>query len=216
MRRSWLGALAALLLFAGPALARDWKLGFIGDSITVLTADQVCTVFIARGDTATCNNQGHSGYQSGGFVSGSAALIDAKTAFAAAGVTIVHVMLGTNDTASDMSVPEHLANMTSLINDLVASGYKVVVSKIPWADPAFGWVNVQTLAQPYRDADLTLVNGTTVAKGDDLAYDQFFADHTLLGDGVHPSSAGQTVLSTDWANAIAAAFGPTAGGLRLR
>ena len=213
-----------------PSALGDFAVGFIGDSITggagasdsAHYAATVCGATLATWDrprTVTVVNQGIAGTVSHDWIpSFGTKYSDAVTAFAAASppVTIVHVMLGTNDAkAAPGTATFYSTNLGDMVSSLVSAGYKVVVSYPPWL--VYSVANVSypgawntdspaeiALYQPKIDA---LVDGVHVFQGDTQAYDYFQANPSLLADGVHPDDAGHAWLGGQWAAAIALALG---------
>lgn len=195
------------------------KVGYIGDSIcTDLAMGAATAELIALGYTATGVNQGASGSSTADWLSGSGRLSAAKAAFAAAGVTLVHVMLGTNDirTPNSFTPTQHAAYMKNIVLDLTASGYQVVISKPLWTVPgaAFNGVawpsDVNAAYLAYFTADMALVDGSTVFQGDTANYAASILNNPAgmqSSDGVHPTDAGALIVGRNWAVAIDQRFG---------
>jgi lysophospholipase L1-like esterase len=198
----------------GVTLGAPLHIGFIGDSITdgfdvttkpgTLAAAQVQ---LMTGRYTTATNQGVDGTQTGSWISGSTDLNTAKAAFAAAGVTIVCIMLGTNDSYGN-SAATYQSNLTSCVNDLVGAGYTVILNYPPGYKPditnPYDEVALGRL-ETYPTAIAALVNGSTILQGDKMAL-PYFAERTDLlqsGDGIHMTDTGNPTLAQFWATAIA-------------
>lgn len=204
--------------------AATLKLGFIGDSITngfgtTLKPGTICAEYLERlGRLRVCTatNYGVNGADSVDYISGSANLIAAKSAFSSAGVTHVVITLGTNDTAGAVSNATYLSNMTSCVNDLVTAGYVVILNNPPGYEPGstvgYGNAQVDRLVGYATQLD-SLVNGTTILRGDKLALAYFSGfNNELVGDGVHFTDTGNEHLAALWAFAIDAALNPSGSG----
>jgi len=197
-------------------------IGFIGDSITAGSAiggaafaPGVTTVASLSGGglTVSGSNQGVTSLSSTDWLPGGAYLPGAMTAFASAGVRIVHIMLGTNDQLTTVlnSPATYQANMRSIANTLVAAGYVVVLSFMPiMGTAATGYgaggsvasCNAQYLL--YQQRLIQLADGENIFIGDTLAY-SYFAAHPseVKADGVHPNAAnGSADLGNLWADAM--------------
>lgn len=198
-------------------------IGFIGDSITqgigagvggdapTLTGKELAVGWGYR-SVAVCN-QGGAGTTSANWTPGNVSFTASLAAFAAAGCTVIHVMLGTNDCSSSggISGAAYQSNMVSIVNGLVAAGYKVVVSWPPYVDIANGtyaqWdagsLNAMLSYQPIIAA---MVDNVHVFLGDTQAWSYFADNRNLLPDGVHPGTVGYPYLAQLWAQAIATAL----------
>ena len=209
------------------------KIGLIGDSITNrielfsagLLAAKWAEMYPKYLFTAT--NCGQSASTTLEWLPGSAYhyLPDAISAFQAAGVTHVLVMLGTNDAIdSQARTPaSYKANMQTICTELINAGFKVVLNAQPayrlnYAPQSPGGYSANSYALlPQYVAKLDeLVNGTTIFKGDRQAFAATAekAD-TLLSDWVHPNLAGSTLLAQLWfepLGAILGIYGSSSGG----
>ncbi len=208
-------------------------LGFIGDSITggdaatdigVNDAVTLCGVQLSTTGgtrTVTTVNQGVAGTVSHDWIpSFGTDYSTAVAAFASAGVTLVHIMLGTNDAKTSnvdfLGVPGtisfYLSNLTQTVNALVTAGYKVVISYPLYLDYTNGgaaaWsAESDTVLSGFQGSINSLVDGVHVFQGDVTAY-TYFSSHTSdLVDGVHPDDSGHAYLGAHWATAIATALG---------
>lgn len=192
-------------------------IGFIGESISAGTGADNPGATIARlralrpAQNVYGCVQGHGGSTSALWASGSTYLVNAKAAFAAAGIRYVQIHLGPNDAsvANAVSQATYLANMTSLVNDLVAAGYIVILH---WATyitlPCISWdSNADPRLITYQTAQQTLINGTTILDGDHTNFTTF-QDASLTIDNVHwsPVNTGSATGSNAWANADHAAL----------
>lgn len=208
---------------AGTLRSASISVGFIGDSITVgngLSAGQdpvsQAGILLAKTRTTkivTVTNRGINGSKSGDWLSGGSNLTAAKTAMAAAGVTHVHIMLGANDAAAAnlVSAATYGANLANICADLVGAGYRVILS-YPTYIPAGASGGVTTsasvaLAKSYQAQIDALINGSTILRGDTLAW-AYFQDtlSEYQSDLTHPTAAGALSLATMWARAIDAAM----------
>lgn len=215
---------------AGGITSTTRKLGFLGDSITngsgVATKPGTLAVTklailagrsgIVAGASAT--DQGVNGSQSSDWISGSGNLGTAKTAFASASVTHVHIMLGTNDSkdTNAVSASTFLSNLTSCVNDLVGAGYKVVLSYPPGHKPDVSSGFTETSLgrlQTYLAQIDSLINGSTILRGSTLPF-VYFAENTslLASDGIHMSTNGNDDLSRMWAEAFDEIFNTSSSG----
>jgi lysophospholipase L1-like esterase len=199
------------------------KIGFIGDSITIGnpgngTPATICGQLLQRqfGTRAvTVSNQAISGTATADWLPGAGTgyLTAAKTAFAAAGVTTVLIMLGANDSGASVSAATYGSNLSSICNDLVTAGYTVILNGQGWIAPTSGWpANPNTFLRDYNAQMDSLDNGTTILRGDTEAWTYFVERQSELSDGVHPNTTGAQTYAEMWAAAFARElldFGPT-------
>lgn len=224
--------------WAAPSLS----LGFIGDSITaMLNGDAVRTTAqecanrlaeIAGSRNVTITNQAISGTRSTSWTPSdpSAQLTNAKAAFAAAKVTHVLVMLGTNDCrtyaggdgygGAANSVATYQANMAAIVANLVAAGYRVIINQPPYvAIPGSTGGNTEAgmaLMQGYQVVMDNLCDGINVYQGDQRIY-RYMAMHTgEFADGLHPNLLGSETYGLFWALAAARVLGITPNLYRPR
>ncbi len=198
-------------------------IGFIGDSITggalassigVNDAVTVCkNALAAGGRVVTSVNQGVSGTVAHDWIpSFGTHYSTAVAAFASAGVTLVHVMLGTNDCRHPPAgVAWYLENLAICVNALVSAGYKVIISYSPYVDytnptaSGQGWESDSTAELvAFQGAINGLVNGTTIFQGDVTSFAHFQSNTAQMSDGIHPNDAGHAFLGAAWAFAITA------------
>ncbi|MDR2523971.1 MAG: GDSL-type esterase/lipase family protein [Candidatus Nomurabacteria bacterium] len=195
-------------------------IGFIGDSITVGSMQQnpvaaACAVqrfsCLNRGvgdsdtdDWATDNFSGHGTPPA----TGADIMSDALTAFGAAGVEVVHIMLGANDAEIGVknSVATYKTNMQTIIDTLKNAGIRQVILSYPTYFGISGGRDAesQALNLAYQTAvdDLVSENGGFALLGDTSAYAWFEANTSALADGTHPTNDGYTQLGQFWATAI--------------
>ena len=156
--------------------------------------------------------------------------VKAKTAFTAAfgppnpktNPVWVLVMLGTNDVRSDnlFSPQTHQQNLQAITDDLVASGYNVVLNEAPSFNIATAFNGVKwdaaalTLLHSYQPGERAIAASFAktapgrVYLGDTAAFAYFstrptlFQEYGLYG-GLHPNGTGGTdALATLWAQAF--------------
>lgn len=215
---------AAAALHAGAAVAH----GVVGDSIMALTpsggarnpgqALAAHLAAIAGVRDATVANRAIAGTATADWLPAdpSGNLTAAKAAFAAAGATHVHLLLGANDCRLGVGAATYGANLASIAGDLVAAGYTCLLHMTGWIKPGasgmWGPTDSTLLAQ-YKDQLDALVNGTTILAGDRVLWGMMTDyEGTLTVDGVHPSVAGVETLGEALAKATATALGWIATG----
>jgi lysophospholipase L1-like esterase len=204
---------------AGILKAAPLRLGFIGDSITFgfglsggqSPPEQIVSILSKtyKNRLVTATNSAVSGSRTSQWVSGSSNLNTAKSAFASASVTHVHIMLGANDAAASnlVSVATYKSNLQNIIADLSGAGYTVILS-YPTYIPAGANGNATTaasvaLAQSYQTEIDSLIDGTTVLRGDQLSFNYFISNLSeYQSDKTHPTATGAISLATMWARAI--------------
>lgn len=215
-------SLDQMMLAAGFDAAYDavsrLALGFIGDSITngyPITfkpgtyCERALSVDLAPRQVVAVNH-GVNGAATNDWLSGGDNLVAAKAEFLAAGVSYVHIMIGTNDSRDGFNndATTYQANLESTINDLVDSGYKVVLSY-----PIY--VHVETVGSPWNAGSIarlesyqavidSLVDDVSVFLGDTAGWTYFENHPELFIDGVHPLEQGSEYLGGLWAVAIEA------------
>lgn len=215
---------------AGVLKAATVKLGFAGDSITYgfgLSAGQDAPTQVGiilqktyKNRVVTITNCGVNASRTAQWVTGQAYLNTAKTAFASAGVTHVHMMFGANDASAGFLVTAatYKTNLQNIIADLTGAGYKIILS-YPTFIPAGANSNATTsasvaLAQSYQGQIDSLIDGVNVLRGDTLGFN-YFMDN--LGeyqtDMTHPTAAGAISLATLWARAIDRSLLDTSGAV---
>lgn len=214
-----LSATADSAQVAGVLKQAPKAIGYAGDSISAgfgLPAGQsppdriIPLLSKMYGDRAvTSTNAAVSGSKTSEWVSGSANLIAAKSAFASAGVTLVHVMLGANDAAATNLVPAvtYGANLSNMCADLTGAGYVVMLSYPTYIPPGAN-SNATTsasvaLAQQYMGQIDALINGSTILRGDVYAFNYFIAHlNEYQADMTHTLLTGSDSLAAMWARPI--------------
>lgn len=211
---------------AGTLKAAAISIGFVGDSITagyLLSAGQdpptQVGLLLAKTRTnksVTISNRGIPAAKTADWLSGGANLIAAKVAFASAVCTHIHIMLGANDAgaATLVSAATYGSNLSNICTDLTGAGYKVILSYPTYicdgANSGASSAASVALAQSYQAQIDALINGTTILRGDTLAWPYFQdAQSEYLVDQVHPSATGAVSLATMWARAIDSALSGT-------
>lgn len=217
---------SASLAVAAPDLG-PLAIGFVGDSITAGTNGNPVAAMAAwlgaQGYAVTAVNRGVSGTSTADWLPGGSYLPAAVSAFGAAGVTVVQVMLGTNDwrTPNSFSPAQHGTNMRAIVLALRAAGFLVVLCKSPWAKPnedaGGGSVWPPDVNDRIRDGwrlDAALCDGAGVFAGD-TGFHQYTALNNLAvldGYGIHPKDAAtNTLLGQYWAVAFLHRFGAAGG-----
>lgn len=196
---------------AGRLWGATIKVGFIGDSITNghLVTTKPGTLTGATLSTqafrpVTVVNQGVDASATGDWINGSSNLNTAETALAAASVTHVMVTLGANDANNGVSAATYLSNLTSCVNRLVALGYRAVLNYPPGTGTSgnIDQAELGVLASYCPQID-TLINGTTILRGDTSAFPYFAAKTSELNaDAVHLTDTGNQRLAEFWGIAL--------------
>lgn len=207
-------------------------IGFIGDSIT-FGADlvnqpapptqqvQFLNKTVAVSDLYSAINNGISGTDTNDWIGGSTDLNTAISDFTAAGVTLVQIMLGTNDSRLDTetSQAQYTTNLQSTIDALVSAGFtKIVLNGSPYVSATMtGWdpmISNGLILQYYQAIDsLAASNPGVVLVGDQLAQPWFQDNQAQLGsDGIHPDDDGTISLGYLWAQAYIKLFIHSGGG----
>jgi lysophospholipase L1-like esterase len=131
----------------------------------------------------------------------------------AAGVSVVQIMIGTNDAQTPVSQSTYQGNLTNIIGAIKAGGInKVILHYPPYINTNLGgWT--MSIADPalltYQTAmqNLAAADPAHVLIGDTTAYAWFEANPSYQSDGVHPISTGYVVLAQTWATAIVSDLG---------
>ena len=197
------------------------RIGFVGDSITAGTNGDPVSAMAAyltgQGYTVMATNRAVSGTSTADWVNGTggANLPAAVSAFQAAGVTVVQVMLGTNDWRQGLTVAQHVANMRAIVAALRAACLQVLLNKSPWAVPngAVGGLivppdhNDRTMAA-WR-ANVALCDGINVFASDTTGFEWSMLTPAVLDSyGLHPKDAAQNAqLGQYWAVAFMGRYG---------
>lgn len=166
-------------------------------------------------------NQGHSGSQTSDWLPGAGTtyLTSAVSAAQAAtpAATVAMITLGANDAAISNHVASttYISNISSIITYLLGHGFSKVILNYPTYIPAGANSGATDeigtlLTQQYLAKIDSLINGTTILRGDMTAY-PFFQDNQgdVQADQVHPNSTGAKALGAMWATAAAKALGIT-------
>ncbi len=160
----------------------------------------------------TIVNRAISGTTTGDWLptNGNGYYTNAKNAFAAAGVKAVYIHLGANDSRLDVTPATFSANLQAIVNDLVASGYTVILGHTPYiyvgtGSGQWGPGDIERLFL-YRAETDALVNGTTVLRGEKDSWGYAANTPSWYGDGVHFSVEGAKVFGRMLARALAVAL----------
>lgn len=189
------------------------QVGFVGDSITagttVTTAPPApCAAALTQGTlTVSATNQGVSGATTTTWLPGTTNMNAAKAAFASAGVRLVNVMLGTNDskTTGALTQAQYRTNMQAICGELIGAGYIVAVSYPPYLSAITGVFDAGSPARvaSYCAAIDSLVDNLHIFHGDMTAQAYYQANPSALqADGVHPTQTGSDHLGAAWAAAV--------------
>lgn len=197
------------------------KIGFLGDSITYGIGDNgkpdaydwALTYLSQNGYQVTGVNYGNNGASVASFYQQTGGPLQA---FQKAGVSVVSIMLGTNDAGTRMhtSPQEYGDKLRGIVHSLLAPGtgiHQVILNDSPYIQtrhPADWDSSADARLQAYQTQINSLCNGTTILRGDTRAF-PFFQRHPEQGDGVHPTPQGHQDLGKLWAIAITKALGGT-------
>ncbi|MBX4191246.1 MAG: hypothetical protein KW804_00375 [Candidatus Doudnabacteria bacterium] len=111
----------------------------------------------------------------------------------------VGLAFGTND-AGGATPTEFYNNMKNLIDQILAANKIPVLPTIPWVTDATHASQINTLNG--QIAQLKIDYAGRVLAGPDL-WATFLNQSNLLGDGLHPNAAGNTVYRQAWATKMA-------------
>jgi lysophospholipase L1-like esterase len=116
-------------------------------------------------------------------------------------------MLGANDAAEHQSAATFGTNLDTICDNLIADGYTVILSYpiyIPaGANGGATDAAAVDLAIAYRAQIDSLINGTTILRGDTIAWQHFLLNNDeMQSDDTHPTAAGAVSLGGMWARAI--------------
>ena len=197
------------------------KIGFLGDSITYGIGndggpgcyERTLTYLAQNGYQASGVNYGNNGASVTSFYQQTGGPLQA---FEKAGVSVVSIMLGTNDAAVRFHATpqEYHDKLLGIVNSFLAPGtgiHKVILNYSPYIQPTHpdAWDGTSdALLLAYQAQIDSLCNGTTILQGDRRAY-SFFQQHPEQGDGVHPNPQGHQDLGRLWAIGITKALGGT-------
>jgi lysophospholipase L1-like esterase len=134
------------------------------------------------------------------------------------GAEVVVVMLGMNDTRSDINrTPEQYEeDMQILVDKLKNAGFRLVILNEPpaidrnqsfasslWDDQS----NARLAGYIEKLGNIVLANSGFVGRGDTTLYQWFMDNPNCLGDGIHPNSGcGLDYIGEAWAGAIMSVF----------
>lgn len=209
---------------AGALLSATLVIGCLGDSITKGTTGPAPASITATSrlqkqlqsmytqKAVTVSNQGVDSKGAVDFAADTGSIFTtAKAAFASAGCTHVMIMLGTNDAAAHRSAAQFKADLQTIIGpgagSLVTAGYTVILNYPTYIPSgANGGATDEAATENMRSylAEIdSLVNGTTILRGDSLAY-RYFVDHQdeVQTDKTHLLDAGNISLAGMWARAF--------------
>lgn len=196
--------------------------GFIGDSIYAGTGtsggastvpNQCLTALTAQtGLPATGSINATSGKTTTDWAAGSGLLATAQAAMILAGVNVVSIMLGTNDSKSTVQTPvaTYLSNLNGICTQLFANipSLQAIVlhSAISAGNslPDFGGMS-EKMIYAYADAlpsICTGLNGKGILLGDAGGIGYFGVTNASLADNIHPNDTGAAVLGKLQARAI--------------
>jgi lysophospholipase L1-like esterase len=194
-------------------------IGEIGDSITAgtlitdptwiafspLIQSFLSTYYNGSKKINICN-QGIPSMTTANWSPGQTVYINGARAFAAYGIKLISIQLGTNDSNSgnNMSATTFSTNLTSICTALVALGYKVMLDYPTYPNDGRGSTFTNLLESYFPKID-SLVNGTTIFAGDKVSYYTFKANalaHASASqgsyynsDGLHPNQLGHSILA---------------------
>ena len=184
-------------------------IGVIGDSISA--GDGATTgaatwlqTYLGEQQNVSVVNEAVSGSGTGSWLS--TYLAPAIATFKADGVTVVQIMLGTND-CTGLTPAQFQSNMSSIIATLQANGFNQIVLMEP---PAFnpdvaGNISLGRteaalgVLQQYDAVLSSLANNTTVWASNLTSFVYFGENPQLLVDGTHPGNQGAQELGLEWA-----------------
>lgn len=201
--------------------------GFIGDSITfgtgtsggVNTVPEKTYTSLATltGVPMFRSTLGVSGTTSADWAAGTGQLLTAQNQFIAAGVNVVSIMLGTNDSKLSVQTPiaTYLSNLTGIANQLLTNipGLKAVIIHCPISHGNLGTdfcgqsLNTLYSFQDQLPGICTGSGGTGILMGDNEGLGYFSANLSQTADNVHPNDTGAIALGLLWARAIKVALG---------
>jgi lysophospholipase L1-like esterase len=171
--------------------------------------------------SVTILNQGVEGATTGNWLPGGSGLgylATAETAFNTAGVTVVSIMLGTNDSKPSVATSQatYGSELTTICANILAnvSTCKTIVLNSPIYVYPFDSGSSGTLDNTsygrllsYQAEIPSIANNTTIFTGDVTGWLYFANNEQLINtDGVHPVNAGAVTLGGFWATAIHSAL----------
>lgn len=189
------------------------KVGFIGDSITDgkgASQNAVQVEMSLLGGNYEGVNRGVGGTTTTDWLPGKPAYQKAVAAFRSQGVTIVSLMLGTNDASKMHRISPRIyhENLASIIAGLRSEGFirSIILNYPPYAVPGaskYRWddKSIHRLEDYTSKIDL-LVDDNFVLLGDTKAFTHFAEHPGELRDGIHPNNTGYSRLGALWADAF--------------
>jgi hypothetical protein len=191
-------------------------LGFIGDGFMAgkngsVTAGGEPPVLVGRLlqktgvalRAVTVVNQGVTGSKSADWVTGSANLTAAKSAFSAAGVVHVPIALGYQDALAGVAPATVQGNLTSLCTDLAGAGYVPILNYPTWINPAVSGATVVNALASYLPSIDAVISAGKAMRGDVSAW-AYFAEHSAE---LYQGATFQTDVSAlSWAACLAGAI----------
>lgn len=187
---------------------------FLGDSLTQLPG-LVTSVISALNNSSYAANTGTTFYAMNGGIGGSdtpeyvnnsvyySTMLGYESDSQCQFVSIMH---GTNDANISDPLYNYQANMLAISNSLLANApiSRVILNEPPYSTKSDLNNNPPLLPQYPLGLD-AIANGITIMNGDRSAYTDVMVDPSLyLSDGIHLSSAGQTLVGGLQAQAIIA------------
>lgn len=193
------------------------KIGFIGDSITygkggTRTAVQV--EIAELGSNYVGVNRAVNGTTTKDWLPGTQRFDQTAAVFKRQGVSVVSIMLGTNDASKThrISPQQYRKNLLQIIDGLrnQTAVRNIILNYPPYVVPKPGWHwNKKSIwrLREYAAVINLLADGKFVLLGDTTALEYFSEHPEELADGVHPNDTGYYRLGQLWA----AAFKQVAG-----
>lgn len=202
--------------------------GYVGDSITAGLGgghpdlQEVSLLQVAGGGRSIVSvNAAVSGSMTADWLPGQSDYTAAVTLFNANSVTIINLMLGTNDSrvADSVTPTTYGSNMAAICAGFlvdVPTCTRIYVNYSPYVNILVSggeWTDASlALLQQYQPKIDALDNKSTIRVADKYAF-QFFADNVAqLVDGIHPNGAGGVSLGTLWAFGAARTEYSSGGG----
>jgi lysophospholipase L1-like esterase len=182
------------------------RIGIIGDSLSNDTAERAFADDLATSlhRPVLLVNRALPGTSTVHWLPTGRFYVNAKAAFTANKVRWVCILLGTNDALRPLSVsPEHYrADLQTIVDDLHASGFRVLIHSPPYCAKVAGTRRGELLIE-YRRAIHDICDGGNAFEGDKVAYDYFAQHRERLRDGIHPDPDGYRTIASLWARAAA-------------
>ncbi len=230
------GIVPAVERHTGPAQEPP-VVGYIGDSISeqnfvVPATTAFLTANASPAGSISAINRGASGrttrsWLPSGVGSEAGLLSNAEAAFNAAGVTIVSIMLGTNDSkiTENIDKASYKANLVTIIDHLFANVPTLRKVVLQYAasptttysgngdfanSPISGYTRVLQYHAAVEEILATSGYSGRVYGSSRSGYDLYAANPPLLPDGIHPvAGESASVLAHAWAQGISSALAET-------